>query len=116
MAALCRLRVIPYPAGTGSRNEVVPQPPRTGAAVRRDFFNTLAHYRPQYLSQHIVSEESGTILATFVAYSRGDLSMAASSAAHLLGSLTMLCDQRSLGLVMLVGRVAMVAPAASQPR
>jgi hypothetical protein len=42
--------------------------------------------------------------------------MAASSAAHLLGSLTMLRDQRGLGLVMLVGRVAMVAPAASQPR
>ena len=46
MAALCRLRVSPYPAGTGTRDEAVSQP-RTEVPVRRDFFNTQRRSRNQ---------------------------------------------------------------------
>jgi hypothetical protein len=48
MAALCRLRVIPYLARTGSRDEPVPQQPRTAAPARRDFFNTQGRYRNRF--------------------------------------------------------------------
>ena len=48
MAALSRLRVITHPAGTGSRDESVPQQPRTAAPARRDFFNTQGRYRNHF--------------------------------------------------------------------
>ena len=78
-------------------------------------FSYHAHYRPQHLCQQIVPEESVTIRAVLVACSGRNFPMVALSAAHLFDSLAMPRDHGGLSLVMPVGRVAMIAPALSQP-